>query len=196
QLESDFAFLVAHFIEHRLVISRVDDHGHRLIILRGTAQHRRPADIDLLDRFRKFDSGLGDRRLEWIEIHDHEIDRLDPMLTRGRFVLFVSAQVKEAAVHFRVKRLHPAVEDFREAGEVRDLDRLDFFVAQKFERAAGGNDLDALFLELARELDYAGLVGNGEEGALDFHEDLRRTRIDATTYITSPKARDKPNDKA
>ena len=52
----------------------------------------------------------------------------------------------------------------------------DPFLPQKAGGAAGGNDFDALFLELAREIGHAGFVGNGNESAFDFHEDFRCTR--------------------
>ncbi len=64
-----------------------------------------------------FDVGLCDRGFKGIKIHHHEIDRLDPVLARGGFVLLVAAQIEEPAVHFRVQRFHPAVEHFGEAGE-------------------------------------------------------------------------------
>ena len=50
--------------------------------------------------------------------------------------------------------------------------RLDSFLPQQAGRAAGGNDFDAQFLELAREIGHAGFVGNGNESAFDFHDDF------------------------
>ena len=51
---------------HRRVISRIRNHRYALVILRRTAQHRRPADVDILNRILQRDIRLGDRFLEWI----------------------------------------------------------------------------------------------------------------------------------
>ena len=37
-------------IEHVLVVRRIDHDGHGAVVLGGAAEHRRPADVDLLDR--------------------------------------------------------------------------------------------------------------------------------------------------
>ena len=158
------------------VVGGIDDDGDGLVILRRAAQHRRPADVDLLDRFLEFDSGFRDRRFERIEIHHHEIDRLDPVLARGGFVLLVPAQVEQAAVHFRVQSLHPAVEHLRETGEGGDAANLDPFLPQELRGATGGNDLDSLLGERAGEIDDAGFIGNGNKCAGYFHEDFFCTR--------------------
>ena len=47
----------------------------------------------------QLDAGLRDRGFERVEIHHHEIDRLNPVLSRGGFVLLVAAQVKQRAMH-------------------------------------------------------------------------------------------------
>ena len=111
-----------------------------------------------------------------IEIHHHQVDRLDAVRPRRGFVLLVPAQVEQRAVHLRVQRLHPAIEHFRESGEVGNVARLDSCLPQQARRAAGGNDFDALFLELAREIGHAGFVGNRNESAFDFHDVFRCTR--------------------
>ena len=37
------------FVEQRAVVARIDDHGHRCMILRGRAHHGRAADVDIVD---------------------------------------------------------------------------------------------------------------------------------------------------
>jgi hypothetical protein len=48
-----------------------------VIVLRRGAQHRRAADVDVLDRVLEAAVRIGDRRLERIEVDDDEVDRLD-----------------------------------------------------------------------------------------------------------------------
>ena len=87
--------------------------------------------------------GFRDRGFERIKIHDDEIDRLDPMFLCGGFVLFFSAQIKQAAMHFRVQRFDPALEHFRETGEVGNVADFDSFLTEEARGAAGGNDFHA-----------------------------------------------------
>ncbi len=120
--------------------------------------------------------GFRDRGFERIKIDHHEIDRLDSMFARGRLVLLVPAHIEQAAVHFGMQRLDPAVEHFGKAGEGGNAAHFDSGLAEETGGAAGGNDFDALLFELAREIGHAGFIGNGNESAGNFHEDFRCTR--------------------
>ena len=67
----------------------------------------------------------GDGLLERVEVHAHQVDRLDPLLGRrvagARRRRGAPAGRREA----RVQRLHPAVQDLGEAGEVLDRAHLE-----------------------------------------------------------------------
>ena len=52
------------------------------MVLGGRAEHRGAADVDVLDRVLEGHAGPRDRHLERIEIHGHEIDRLDARVRR------------------------------------------------------------------------------------------------------------------
>ena len=62
------------------VVGRIDQHRHVGMVLGRGAQHRRPADVDVLDRFVIGAVGPRDRRGERIEIDDQQVDRLDAVL--------------------------------------------------------------------------------------------------------------------
>jgi len=68
------------------VVVRIDDHDHRLVVLRRRAEHRRAADIDLLDRLRERRLRLGDRLPKRIEIDGDEVDWRDAMQLHRRQV--------------------------------------------------------------------------------------------------------------
>ena len=78
-----------------------------------------------------------------------------------------AAAAEQAAVHHRVQRLDPAVHHFGEAGDVADVAHRQARVAQRFGGAAGGEQFDAQRGQGAREVDQAGLVGNGQQGPAD-----------------------------
>ena len=88
-----------------------------------------------------------------IEVHDHEVDRLDAVLAHRRHVRREVAAAEEAAVDLRVQRLHAAVEHLGEAGVVAHLRAPEAGVGEQLRRAAGRQDLDAERREPARELD-------------------------------------------
>jgi len=84
QLATQFRRCVAavlpHRIQHTAIIRRIADHGHRAVIFRGGAEHRRPADVDVLDRLLERHSGFADGRLEPVQVHTDEIDRQEAVL--------------------------------------------------------------------------------------------------------------------
>jgi hypothetical protein len=67
-------------VQHAPVVGRIGDDADKTVVFRGGTHHRRSADVDLLDRFLARHAGLGDRRLERVEVDHHEIDRGDAVL--------------------------------------------------------------------------------------------------------------------
>ena len=96
--------------EHLGIVGGIDDDGDVLVILRRRAQHRRAADVDVLDRVGERAVGPRGGRFERIEIDDQQIDRRDVVLRHHRIV--GAAPAEQAAVHFRMQRLDAAVHDF------------------------------------------------------------------------------------
>jgi hypothetical protein len=136
------------------------------VVLGGGADHRRPADVDILDAVVER-CALGDRLLERIEVHHQKIDRPDAMLFHGACVLRVVADRQQAAMDLRVQGLDPAVHHLGRAGELRDVDHREAGLRQRLGGAAGRHQLDAALGERAREIDEPGLVGDREQSAFD-----------------------------
>ena len=105
------------------------------------------------------------RRAEGIEIHGDEIDRRDSLCLDRLHVLRTIASREQSTVHGGMQRLHASVEHLGDAGDVADIARREAGVAQRAGRATGRDDLPPELGEPARELDDAGLVGDGDEGA-------------------------------
>ena len=110
-----------------------------------------------------------DRLLERIKIHHHQVDRLEAAFPRFGFVFGVAAFVKQAAVDARMQSFDPAFQDLGKSGETGDVAARNFLLSQQIRRSAGGNDVDPLPLERAREFGDPALVGDGNERAGDFH---------------------------
>ena len=158
----DRSLVLAKGLEERRVVARVDDHGDVREVLRGGADHRRAPDIDLLHRVVRRNP-LHDLLLEGVEVHDDQIDRLDAELFALLAIGRIIAARENAAVDLRVEGLHAAAEDLGGAGVVLDRAHLDPAVAERPGGAAGGENLDAVVLQLGRELDDAGLVGDRDQ---------------------------------
>ena len=158
---------------HRLqdtgVVVGISDDGDGTMVLRATANHGRAADIDLLDGFLKGDSFLRDGLLEGVEVHADQIDREDAMLGRLSLMLRIVAEKEQAAVHLRDEGLHAAIHHLGKAGVVGNLPDRDACGGDRLGGAAGGEEFHPLLVKAAGEVDESGLVGDGEECALDFH---------------------------
>ena len=124
------------------------------------AQHRRPADVNVLNRVVQSDIRLRHRLLEGIKIHHDEINRLNVMRANGGFVRFVAANEQQAAVDFRMERFDAAIEHFGKAGVFADIFHRESGLAQRFGGAAGGNNFNAGFGQNLCERNQARLVRN------------------------------------
>ena len=142
------------------VVRRIAHHRHVGPVLGRRTQHRRSADVDVLDGVLHLHAGFGDRLPEGIEVHAHQVDEADAVLLQGLQVLRIVAARQQPAVHLRVQGLHASVADFGKSRHVADIDHLDAALAQQFHRAARGDHLPAQRPQPAREIHYAGLVAH------------------------------------
>ena len=149
--------------EQQRIVRRIDDDQHRFMVLRRGAQHRRPADVDVLHGVGVAAAGPRHRGCKRVEIHHQQIDGRDGVLRHDGVVHAAAAQ--ETTVNPRMQGLDPTVHDLGKAGVGGDLAHRHAVVCEQLRRAAGGQDLDVTSGELARQLDEAGLVGNREERA-------------------------------
>src|SRR5208283_2674029 len=166
RLRSDRALVRVELGGYRCVVGGVDDHGDVAIILRRRTHQRWSADVDIFDRLVEAHARLRDSFLEWVEVHDHQIDRLNPMLLHLLPMALVGAPREDAAVNLWMESLHAAVEHLGRAGEV--LDRSDFDAGrfQSRHRAAGRYDLDTVPRERFGKIRDARLVGDSDQRAL------------------------------
>ncbi|MPL60780.1 hypothetical protein SDC9_06342 [bioreactor metagenome] len=158
------AVLGVELLQHRLVILHVDHGRDEGMVLRGGADHCRPADVDVLDAGLVI-GALGDGFLERVEVDDEQVDRLDVMGGHRGEVLLVVAQRQQAAVHLRVQRLHPAVHHLGKARHLGHIAHAQPGLAQRLGGAAGRQQLDAAGGKRAGKVDQPGLVGDGDQGA-------------------------------
>jgi hypothetical protein len=188
QVDRQRAAVVAQRAQHRAVVTGVADHGDALVVLGGTAQHRRTADVDVLDDVGARRTGLPHRLAEAVEVDAQHVDRVDAVLDHRRAVAGVVAATEQPAVHLRMQGLEPPVHQLGEARVVGDLGRVDVGVEQGAPRAAGRQQAEPQLLQPTRELDDALLVGDREQRASHFLSSFRCFRYPSMNGSRSPSS--------
>ena len=128
------------------------------MVLGRRADHRRAADIDILDDLVAA-GAVGDGLGERVEIDDDEVDRADAVFGHRGGVRRVVAHRQQATMDHRVQCLDPPVHHLGKAGEVGDVAHAVAHVAQRLGRAAGRNQFHAMRVERGGEWFEAALVG-------------------------------------
>ena len=151
------------------IVGGVSDDRHEGMVLGRRADHRRAADVDILDDLVTA-SALRDGLREGVEIDHDEVDRADAMLVHRRGVSGIVAHREKPAVDHRVKRLYAAVHHFGEAGQVGHIAHVMAHVTQGPGSSAGRNELDPVGDERGGERFEATLVGQRQERPADGYE--------------------------
>ena len=160
---ADFA-LLADFLNHLPVVGRIDDHGHGFMVLGCRADHRGAADVNVFNGHRESAVGAGDRLGERIQVHAHDVDRVDAVVGNRLHVLGNAAACKDAAVNMRIKRLDAPVEHFGKARVFGHFLAGDSLFLEEPCGAARRKDVIAKFHKVAGEVNNAGLVGHADQG--------------------------------
>ena len=131
------------------------------MVLRRGADHRRSADVDILDAFLET-CALIDGGLERIEIDHQEVDRRDAVRLHRLRMFGIVADRQQSAMHLRMQGLDPAVHHFRKSGQLRHIADLQPRRGNRLGGAAGGDEIDAVGRERAGKFDQPGFIGNGQ----------------------------------
>lgn len=146
------------------IIGRVNDGCDIGVVLGRSADHRRAANVDILDG-RVVVAALEADFLERIKIDDGKIDAANAVFFHGRDMFRVVAHGEQAAMDCRMQRLDAPIHDFRKAGDFGYVLHRNACGGNRFCCAAGREDFDAIGMKRLGEIDQAGFVGNGKEGA-------------------------------
>jgi hypothetical protein len=160
---------------HVGVLGRAGHHRDAAVVLRRGADHRRAADVDLLDDLGA--GARGDRLLERVQVRDQQLERRDAevgqLLACGR----VPGVGQQPAC---TRGCRVLTRPSRHSGKpVRSSTLVTGTPACSIVRrgAAGGDDLRAGLVQGLGQLGQAGLVVDAEQGSLD------RNRVTADPYL-------------
>ena len=158
------AVFVREVVQQRLVVRGVHEHVHERVVLRGGADHRRAADVDVLHARREV--GARSHRLaERVEVDGDDVDVPDVVLLHGGDVRVHVPAREDAAVHGGVQRLDAPVQHL---GEIRHLVHRGHSTPAASSGFRGPPGADHLVPELRQargEIGHAGLVGDGDQRA-------------------------------
>ncbi len=164
--------------EHLRVARRACDDGHCRVVLRRCPDHRRPADVDLLDGLRRARSA-GHGLLERVQARDQQLERLDAQLGKLGAMSVLGQIGEQAGVHLRVQRLDPAIQALGKPGELLNRGDRQASRSDGGGGAAGRHDLDAGVMERGRQVGKPGLVVDADQRPLDGH-----SCHESATFIT------------
>ena len=145
---------------YHCIVSGVHDHRDALVILGRAPQHGRTADVNVLDRLRQADIGPRNGLFEGIQVHYHQVDRLDAVRANRRLVAFIAADIEQPAVDFRVERFYSAVQHFWKASVGAQVGDLEAGLTECPGRAARRNQLHPCRRQCLGQRDESVFVGN------------------------------------
>ena len=134
-----------------------------MVLGRGP-DHRRPADIDILDTGGEIGTA-GQRLGKGIEVHHQQAEGRNALPRQRLAVRRVALVGEQAAMDRRVQGLDPTAKDLREPGNVRNLAHGQPFVSQQAGGPAGRNQFKAKVDERPGKGHQPRLVRYGKEGA-------------------------------
>ncbi len=148
----------AHLLKHGAKIVRVGRDSDIGMVLRRRADHRRPADIDVLDAI-VIRRAARDRLFERIEIHIEKIDGEDVVRRHRGDMVGRVAHRQEPAMNGGMERLDAPIHHFRKARRLAHITHRQAGSRQRGFCAAGGDERHAQFMQRARVVDEAILIG-------------------------------------
>ena len=108
--------------KHRPVLLRTgQDRNIGMVFGRGT-NHRWPSDIDFFNRLLPGDIRPRNGVLKRVEVHHHQIDRLNSLRVQVTLMRGIITPGKDSPMHPRRQGFHATTKDFRRAGVVRNPD--------------------------------------------------------------------------
>ena len=152
---------VAVEVEQPLIVANIDDHADAVVVLGGRSEHRRSADVDVLDGLGIGAFGVGDRLLERVEVDDEQID--EPDAVSGQCSVVRADTREQPAVDGRMQRLYATVHDLWETRDLRNLGHVESRLPQQLGGSARRDELEGVRCELLGERDQSLLVGNAEQ---------------------------------
>ena len=148
--------------DRRISVRRRDDRDIGVILGRG-ADHRRTADVDLLDELVERDARTLRGRRKRIEVHHHELERADRRGAQRVAVLVAPGIREDPGMDAWMQCLDAPVEHLRKPGHTGDVGHGQARVAQCSRRAARRHELEAEPDESGTERDESGLVRDRQQ---------------------------------
>ena len=124
-----------------IIIGRIGQDRHKGVVFGCATDHRRPANVDILDDFIAR-CAFGHRLRKRIEVHHHKVDGANMVLGHGGDVFGIIAHREEAAMHHRMQCLDAAVHHLGKASKLADVLHRQASGTERFGRPARRHQFD------------------------------------------------------
>ena len=151
------------------IIVGIHNNRDRLVILRSSTNHRRPADIDLFHTFVTIRTRR-DRFREGVQIHHNKLKTLNPHVFELLNMVWVSRVSQDPRMNFGVQSFDSPVEALRETGELFDERHGDSRIGNMSSGGPRRYDFNAISVEGASQICEPSFVIDADQCA--FYGDL------------------------
>ena len=152
-------------VQNAVIVGGVNHDGDGGEVFGGASHHRRPADVDVLNRLFVGHIGPRDGLLERIQIDADQINGRDVFARNGAQMFGLIAARQKPAVNGGVQSFDAAIHHFGKAGHLGDIGHGQPGLAQGTGGAAGRENLKTQLDQTRRERGETVLVGNGKQSA-------------------------------
>ena len=149
-------------LRHVVILIGRHNNSDVVVVLGGRPDHRRTADVDLLDDFRLGGIAGADRLPKGIEIADHEVEALDPV--GGEILVVDLTPGQNPAVDSGVEGLHPPTEYLRRSCDLTHTGHFEPGLLKGRRGASRGDDLVSRGQQTLDKRSQVGLVVNTHQG--------------------------------
>ncbi|MNP34281.1 hypothetical protein D3C76_1275600 [compost metagenome] len=136
------------------------------------AKHRWTANIDVLDGIFVCHIRFRNSLLEWVQVHDNQIDIAETEFFHLACVLFVITHSQQPTMNCRMQCFDTSVHDFRKSGHIRNSDDRYAFLRQQAACTSCRNNLHTHLRQLAAKVHDACFIPHTDQSSFDTHNML------------------------
>ena len=146
------------------VIFNIDNRGDKPMILRSSTDHRRAANVDVLDTGIVI-STLCHGFFKRIKVHNQQVDPTNPMLFHCSGVIIIIAQRKQAAMYHWVQCFYTSIHHFWKPRHIRNIAYINSRIANGLRTSTSRKDFNATRAQRFGKINQSSFIRNRNKRA-------------------------------
>ncbi|MNI36640.1 hypothetical protein D3C73_906980 [compost metagenome] len=134
------------------IISRINDNTDKRMIFSCRTKHSWSADIDIFDGIFIAYIRFCNRLLEWIQIHDNQINVIKAQFFHLSLMLLTVTNCQQSTMNRRMQRFNATIQNFRETCHIRDTNYWHTLFRQKVLGSPCRNNFHTQLRQLAAKI--------------------------------------------